>query len=171
MTSACRHDFASIIIALTLVAGLALSGGVPAHAQGAPSPPSPRTVVVEENGGPGSAANPILLPATEASAGRWLAVPSNGPIEFVLGPLDASFQGTPGRVLFAGGGAGGNAGYYRTCNSNVYTGGGVGVTIERSGGLYVDGGRVTLGDQFDVLGRGGSTGEYWATSAGLEIRF
>jgi hypothetical protein len=171
MKPACRFDFAAALQAFALAAGVVLCCSLPAHARVANVPPVPAAVVIDENGGPGSAANPILLPTTEASATRRIPLPARGPLEFVLGPLQVSLYGTPGRVLVAGGGASAPANAYRTCSSNVYVGAGLGVALPLAGGLYVDGGRVTLGDPLDVLGRSGPGGEYWSTTAGVEIRF
>jgi hypothetical protein len=55
--------------------------------------------------------------------------------------------------------------------SNVSAIGGMELSIDGHGGVYVEGERVALHDPINEFGRGLTHGEYWGTSAGIEIFF
>lgn len=56
-------------------------------------------------------------------------------------------------------------------DSNTYEGGGLDPALGRMAGIYVAGGVVELRDPLTTAESIGRPDEYWATSAGLEIRF
>ena len=85
--------------------------------------------------------------------------------------MKASPFGVSGVVLSAGGGFETIGDTSWTAETNVYSGGGMELGLGHPGGLYVEGGRVTLRDAIDIRDWGGSTSEYWMTFAGLAIRF
>jgi hypothetical protein len=55
--------------------------------------------------------------------------------------------------------------------SDVSTIGGLELSIDGRGGVYVEGERVALHDPISAVERGLTRGEYWGTSAGIEIHF
>ena len=172
MNRPCRIELAGAALALSLMAGIISSSVCIAGTQSRAIPPASSSGRVPADGDSlGSAAHPIPLNATEVSAPRRTPPGSYDRFEVRLGPVWAALYGVPRTVLHAGGVLDANTDAAWDAEANLYSGGGVEVARDRFGGLFLDGGRVLLRDPLDVLGRGGTDGEYWATSAGFEVRF
>ena len=59
----------------------------------------------------------------------------------------------------------------RAPDAALYALGGMELSVDGSGGVYVEGERVALHDPASAVERGLTRGEYWGTSAGIEIFF
>jgi len=119
----------------------------------------------------GSPENPIPVPGTE-TRGLLVGRGSSDRIAIHLGSLPGWLMGTPGVVLSRGGGPDPMGDVTLPMQLNVFTGGAIETALGRSSGLWLEGGRVLLRDPIDVLGwGGGSSSEYWTSSAGFAVRF
>jgi hypothetical protein len=119
----------------------------------------------------GSQENPIPVAGTE-TRGLVLGSGSSDRIAIHLGSLPGWLMGTPGFVLSHGGGPDPMGDVTLPMQLNVFTGGAIETALWRSSGLWLEGGRVLLRDPIDILGwGGGSSSEYWTSSAGFAVRF
>jgi hypothetical protein len=114
---------------------------------------------------------PIPISGTETSTARLGPQRPRDTIGIQLWSVMASLYGIPMVAPHADGGVGVIRDASTIFESNDCSGGGIDVAIARPVGLYLEGGRLTLHEPLDLLEFGDTNGQYWITSAGLEIRF
>ena len=167
-----KRDLTGMILALGLAVGAVSSGSSFAGAKAVPlAAPGESIRVLGGPRGLGSAGNPIPLPGTEAIARGRSPIPPDDSLSIRVGPLRAGIYGSPGVASSPGDGIDRISDMWWTSLSDIYTCFGVGVAIGRFRVPYLEGGRVILHDPASVMEWGGSSGEYWTTSAKLAIRF
>jgi hypothetical protein len=163
---------AAVALLLVLAASGAFSARVaaadPLAATPAPADSAYRRVPFQRLG---TAEHPIPLAGTETSTVMLPAMSSRERIVLHLDRWQISLSGVPVVVLGAAGGGVVFADPARSFEANVYSGASFELALAPSGSFYLDSGRVVLRDPLDVLGHDGSGSEYWASSAGLAVRF
>jgi hypothetical protein len=167
-----QRELATLVLVLGLAATCGLPGRTLAAGPTAPPQPSsrpPRTPTALQH--PGSAGNPIPIAGTEINAALLGPARPSDHIAMRIGSLTASLFGVPEIVLSPAGGPDPAGDLASTVVSNVYSGASIETAVGRSGGLYLGGGRVSLRDPIDIIGWGGTSSEYWTSSAGFEVRF
>jgi hypothetical protein len=119
--------------------------------------------------GLGSSGSPIPLAGVGVTASGRLERSASGRFQFRVASIPASLVAFPGEA------PGGSAIAWAdtsatTPETDLLEAVGLEVPLGPDA-LFLDGGRVLMRDPLEVLGLGGTVGEYWGTSAGLQIRF